>query len=71
MLSMRNSSILITCSDLFDERIVYSPDKDSVCSKRGTTEIMWSCLLDSENSESNRQLISQKPKEHWHVEQQL
>ena len=23
-----------------DERIVYSPDKDSVCSKRGTTEIL-------------------------------
>ena len=26
--------------NLFDERIVYSPDKDSVCSKRGTTEIL-------------------------------
>ena len=26
-----------TCST---ERIVYSPDKDSVCSKRGTTEIL-------------------------------
>ena len=26
--------------NLFDERIVYSPDKDYVCSKRGTTEIM-------------------------------
>jgi hypothetical protein len=25
--------------NLFDERIVYSPDKDSVCSKRGTTEL--------------------------------
>jgi hypothetical protein len=25
--------------NLFDERIVYSLDKDSVCSKRGTTEI--------------------------------
>jgi hypothetical protein len=22
-----------------------SPDKDSVCSKRGTTEILWNCLL--------------------------
>jgi hypothetical protein len=31
--------------NLFDERIVYSPDKDSVCSKRGTTEILWNCLL--------------------------
>jgi hypothetical protein len=30
---------------MFDERIVYSPDKDSVCSKRGTTEILWNCLL--------------------------
>jgi hypothetical protein len=30
---------------LFDERIVYSPDKDAVCSKRGTTEILWNCLL--------------------------
>ena len=27
-------------STSFDERIVYSPDKDSVCSKRGTTEIL-------------------------------
>ena len=26
--------------NLFDERIVYSPDKDSVYSKRGTTEIL-------------------------------
>ena len=26
--------------NLFDERIVYSPDKDYVCSKRGTTEIL-------------------------------
>ena len=26
--------------NLFDERIVYSPDKDFVCSKRGTTEIL-------------------------------
>jgi hypothetical protein len=26
--------------NLFDERIVYSSDKDSVCSKRGTTEIL-------------------------------
>ena len=26
--------------NLFDERIVYSPDKDAVCSKRGTTEIL-------------------------------
>ena len=23
----------------------YSPDKDYVCSKRGTTEILWNCLL--------------------------
>jgi hypothetical protein len=26
--------------NLFDERIVYSPDKDYVCSKRGITEIL-------------------------------
>jgi hypothetical protein len=26
--------------NVFNERIVYSPDKDSVCSKRGTTEIL-------------------------------
>ena len=32
------SVMLESC--LFDERIVYSPDKDSVCSKRGTTEIL-------------------------------
>jgi hypothetical protein len=30
---------------LYKERIVYSPDKDSVCTKRGTTEILWNCLL--------------------------
>ena len=31
--------------NLFDERIVYSPDNDYVCSKRGTIEILWNCLL--------------------------
>ena len=31
--------------NLFGEKIVYSPVKDSVCSKRGTTEILWNCLL--------------------------
>jgi hypothetical protein len=59
--------------NLFDERIVYSPDKDSVCSKRGTTEIysrsginhMWILknskdLLDNLKSRSFPQVSSIK-----------
>ena len=34
------SAIFSGIINLFDERIVYSPNKDSVCSKRGTTEIL-------------------------------
>jgi hypothetical protein len=37
LLFMPNHSGII---NLFDERIVYSPDKDSVCRKRGKTEIL-------------------------------
>jgi hypothetical protein len=40
LLFMPNSLIRNMIINLFDERIVYSPDKDSVCSKRGTTTIL-------------------------------
>jgi hypothetical protein len=40
LLFMPNSLIRHGIINLFDERIVYSPDKDSLCSKRGTTEIL-------------------------------
>jgi hypothetical protein len=29
----------------FIDTLMYGPYKDSVCSKRGTTEILWNCLL--------------------------
>jgi hypothetical protein len=45
--------------NLFDEKIVYSPDKDAVCSKRRTTDYRFEfCLKNMWNCSLSQQILS-------------